>query len=58
MKAGLLIMGVIVLVAAYFVVPMLTKSLAAQTATYATYGAYGLGGILVLAGLLGKKKLY
>jgi hypothetical protein len=58
MKIGLLLIGALVLVGAYFLLPNLTASMAAQTKTYVTYGAYGLGGILVLAGLFGKKKFY
>lgn len=58
MKAGLLVIGALILVAAYFVLPGLTGSLTGTTKTYVTYGAYGLGAILVLAGLFGKKKFY
>lgn len=50
MKAGLLLIGAIILVATYFVVPGL------KTSIYVTYVGYGLGGILVLAGLFGKKR--
>ena len=51
MKAGLLLLGIVILAATYFIVPGL------KTTIYATYIGYGLGGILVLAGLFGKKKI-
>ena len=56
MKMGLLVIGVLIIAAAYFILPGL--NLTGTTGTYAMYGGYGLGGILVLAGLFGKKRLY
>jgi hypothetical protein len=50
MKIGLLLIGAAILLASYFLVPGLNTSI------YVTYVGYGLGGILVLAGLLGKKR--
>jgi hypothetical protein len=56
MKMGLLLIGALILVGTYFGLPML--HLTGTTGTYVMYGGYGLGAILVLAGLLGKKRFY
>jgi hypothetical protein len=52
MKIGILVAGLAVLAGTYFLLPSLAITI------YATYAGYGLGAILVLAGLLGKKRLY
>ncbi len=52
MKFGLLLIGAAILAATYFIVPSL------NTSVYVTYAGYGLGAILVLAGLLGRKRYY
>ncbi len=50
MKVGLLIIGALILLASYFILPGLT------TVTYVIYGGYIIGALLVLAGLFGKKR--
>jgi len=56
MKMQLLVIGAAILLATYFLLPML--HLTGSTANYAMYAGYGLGAILLLAGLFGKKRFY
>ncbi len=50
MKIGLLIIGILVAIATYFLLPSLSLP------SYAAYVGYGLAAVLVLMGLFGKKK--
>ncbi len=53
MKTGLLLGGVLVAAVTYFGLPMIPG-----LPSYAPYIGYGLAAILVLFGVLGKKRLY
>jgi hypothetical protein len=53
MKFGILVVGVLIILAALFVIPGVPGL---ASITYVTYGAWIIGGLLVLVGAFGKKK--